>query len=292
MYREIQVIKLLAPIVTMVVMLVIGIAASGTVQLEHNWGFELVSVLIGQAQDSPQWLGALFLQAIIVPSIAASIVFGYFKQHFKGTACWYVIPLLLVCWPYLGTLVEPSSALKKCSEMTDLLLAFLFLISLLFVPGTLVAEALFRELSQRTRAWRVLFPGLVSISLLSIYHFFGAGSWVCQLTADVVAIVFATAFAVFLNKCKTFDKAALCTLFTLLPILIFDLTNILFDMGLSDLFLFIASGNDTVEQESMRAHFSALLITCWHFCSALMGIMLGVWLTTWSDAVWQKRKTI
>jgi hypothetical protein len=126
----------------------------------------------------------------------------------------------------------------------------------------------------------VLLPGLTSIIVLSVLQFcLLDSSWLWQLAADGLAICIATGCAVSLNKCRSFDKAFLCAVFTLLPFVLFDLANLLYDMGIGDFCLLVASGKDSVDQETLRAHFSALLITCWHFVTALIGIVMGLRLT-------------
>lgn len=278
MLRAIPGKNFLPPLLAAGCSIAISIAAQRAVQLEHNWGFEAVGSLIGQAKDSGQWLGAVVLQGAI-PCSTAGLSFGYLKQHYKGKANWYWLALLLMFWPCLILLFESITEWQPIYESIWLMGPISFINLLIFAPSMFVGQALFRELGKRTRPWFVLLPGIIAIALLWIAGLADHLFWGWQLALDAVVIASAAASVVYLNRCKSISKALLCSLFALLPFVFFDLANCLFNLTIGELSLLIASGRngiEAVEQDGIRAQFSAVLISICHIFFATVGAALGV----------------
>lgn len=272
-----------------------GILAVNAVALQHDWGFEFVRAIVGQAEHSGQWLGAILIQNGLVSPIAAGLTFGYLRGLFRGRVLWIIFAFVVPMWYYLFVyfLANASGAsndlpLSELVESPEMLLP-VGLSLLIFHLFNALGGWIYSQLCRRTRLLRILAPGLLALTVISIFKISTQSLhdmkflWILEGAFDLTALVIASAFAVYNCGRRSKTAAALCAFFCMMPFLLFDFCNLAFTMSPLGVACNIAGGGffnpdfdfSQVDRDGFRSLISSVSIFCAHILACALGTCIG-----------------
>ncbi len=238
---------------------VLAFCASHSVFCQHLWANGAIFHEGMKGNFALEVTQGILLHFILIPLIAGAIYFGYFKEAFKlSKFSRFFAPLPgLVAWPvFLGTTVAVEAILKGesdwnreigsgftigCQTIAEaavgiqqegpetvlIVAAVLFILSGFAYVSEFFGEFIYRSLSKRTSAVRLLLPGVFYFIASSMIEFAATIDGVPYVIASSLLLAGTVMFGVYKCRFTSYSSALVAALFTSLPLLTFHALSLL-----------------------------------------------------------------